>query len=219
MVAKLVRRLDALDYPRGKLDIKLVVERDDDATRTALESLDLPARYEIVVAPPGLPATKPRALNVALPAARGALVVVYDAEDEPDADQLRLAAARFAAEPAVDCLQAALTIDNAANSWISAMFAIEYATLFDLINPWSRRARPADPARRHLQPFPHRERCGASAPGTPGTSPRTPTSACGSLSPAPASARSRRRRLRKRRPNSPPGFASACAGRRAGCRR
>ena len=135
MVAKLVRSLDALDYPRSKLDIKLVVERDDAPTRAAFESLDLPARYEIVVAPPGPPATKPRALNIALPAARGALVVVYDAEDEPDADQLRLAAARFAAEPDVDCLQAALTIDNAADSWISAMFAVEYATLFDLINP------------------------------------------------------------------------------------
>jgi len=135
MVANLVRRLDALDYPRSKLDIKLVVERDDAATRRALGALDLPARYEVVVAPPGLPATKPRALNVALPAARGALVVVYDAEDQPDADQLRLAAARFAAEPAVHCLQAALTIDNAAESWISAMFAIEYATLFDLITP------------------------------------------------------------------------------------
>ncbi len=135
VAAELVRRLDALDYPRGKLDIKLVVERPDAATLSALESLDLPARSAIVVAPPGLPATKPRALNVALPAARGALVVVYDAEDEPDADQLRLAAARFAAEPGVHCLQAALTIDNAADSWISAMFAIEYATLFDLINP------------------------------------------------------------------------------------
>jgi cellulose synthase/poly-beta-1,6-N-acetylglucosamine synthase-like glycosyltransferase len=135
MVVKLVHGLEALDYPRAKLDIKLVVERDDAATRRALESLDLPARYEIVVAPPGLPATKPRALNVALPAARGALVVVYDAEDEPDADQLRLAAARFAADASIDCLQAALTIDNAADSWISVMFAVEYATLFDLINP------------------------------------------------------------------------------------
>ncbi len=135
IAAKLVRGLDALDYPRGKLDIKLVVERDDAATRTALESLGLPARYEIICAPPGLPATKPRALNVALPAARGALVVVFDAEDEPDSDQLRLAAARFAADASVDCLQAALTIDNEAESWISAMFAIEYATLFDLIDP------------------------------------------------------------------------------------
>jgi cellulose synthase/poly-beta-1,6-N-acetylglucosamine synthase-like glycosyltransferase len=135
IVAKLVRALDALDYPSGKLDIKLVVERDDAATRRALAALDLAARYEIVVAPPGLPATKPRALNIALPAARGALVVVYDAEDEPEPDQLRLAAARFAAAADLDCLQAALTIDNAAESWISAMFAIEYATLFDLVNP------------------------------------------------------------------------------------
>ena len=157
MVARLVRRLDALDYPRGKLDIKLVVERDDAATRAALESLDLPARYEIIVAPPGLPATKPRALNVALPAARGALLVVYDAEDEPDADQLRLAAARFAAEPAVHCLQAALTIDNAADSvdQRDVRHRIRDAVRSDQSRP--RRARPADPARRHLQPFPRRD--------------------------------------------------------------
>ena len=135
VVASLVRHLDALDYPRGKLDIKLVVERDDVATRAALAALALPARYETIVAPPGLPATKPRALNVALPAARGELIVVYDAEDRPEVDQLRLAAARFAADPEVDCLQAALTIDNPSDSWLSAMFAIEYATLFDRINP------------------------------------------------------------------------------------
>ena len=120
MVGKLTRALDALDYPRGKLDIKLVVERDDFATLTAICALRLPARYEIIVAPPGRPATKPRALNVALPAARGELVVVYDAEDEPDPNQLRLAAARFAADRSVDCLQAALTIENSGDSWLSA---------------------------------------------------------------------------------------------------
>jgi cellulose synthase/poly-beta-1,6-N-acetylglucosamine synthase-like glycosyltransferase len=135
VVGKLTRALDALDYPRGKLDIKLVVERDDFATLGAIVRLRLPARYEIIVAPPGLPATKPRALNVALPAARGQLVVVYDAEDDPDPDQLRLAAAHFAGDPALDCLQAALAIDNSGDSWLSAMFAIEYATLFDLVDP------------------------------------------------------------------------------------
>ena len=135
MVSRLVRRLDGLDYPRSKLDIKLVVERDDAATLAAIAALNLPARYDVVIAPPGMPATKPRALNVALPAARGGLLVVYDAEDQPDVDQLRLAAARFAADPQVDCLQAALAVDNAADSWLSAMFAIEYATLFDRINP------------------------------------------------------------------------------------
>ena len=54
------------------------------------------------VAPPGAPSTKPRALNVALPALRGDLVVVYDAEDEPDPDQLRLAAAHFIGDPGLD---------------------------------------------------------------------------------------------------------------------
>ena len=120
VVGKLTRALDRLDYPRGKLDVKLVVERDDFATLRAIVRLRLPARYEIIIAPPGLPATKPRALNVALPAARGELVVVYDAEDEPDPDQLRLAAAHFFADPAVDCLQAALAIDNSGDSWFSA---------------------------------------------------------------------------------------------------
>ncbi len=135
MVRKLVKALDAIDYPKAKLDIKLVIERRDGETLAAIASLGLPARYDVIVAPPGQPSTKPRALNVALPALRGDLVVVYDAEDEPDPDQLRLAAAHFVGDPGLDCLQARLTIDNAEDSWISKMFAIEYAALFDLIDP------------------------------------------------------------------------------------
>jgi cellulose synthase/poly-beta-1,6-N-acetylglucosamine synthase-like glycosyltransferase len=113
----------------------LVVERRDGETLAAIASLGLPARYDVIVAPPGKPSTKPRALNVALPALRGDFVVVYDAEDEPDPDQLRLAAAHFVGDPGLDCLQARLTIDNVQDSWISKMFAIEYAVLFDLIDP------------------------------------------------------------------------------------
>ena len=79
--------------------------------------------------------TKQRALNVALAVARGALLVVYDAEDRPAPDQLRLAAERFAADPDLDCLQARLIVDNGGDSWLAQMFAVEYATLFDLINP------------------------------------------------------------------------------------
>jgi len=135
MVRPLVAALDALDYPKAKLDIKLVVERRDIETLAAIVALRLPARYEVIVAPPGAPSTKPRALNVALPALRGELVVVYDAEDRPDPDQLRLAAAAFAADRGLDCLQARLVIDNPSDSWLSAMFAIEYAALFDLLDP------------------------------------------------------------------------------------
>jgi glycosyltransferase XagB len=135
VVADLVAALDALDYPKSKLDIKLVVERRDLETLGRISELRLPARYEIVVAPAGEPKTKPRALNIALGSARGDLVVVYDAEDAPARDQLRLAATRFADDPALDCLQGRLVIRNAEDSWLSRLFSLEYAALFDFINP------------------------------------------------------------------------------------
>jgi len=136
VAADLVAALERIDYPRAKLEVKLVVEEEDETTRRAFEALRLPSRYEIVVAPNGRPRTKPRALNVALPLLRGDLVVVYDAEDRPEPDQLRRAAERFAAAPArVACLQGRLAIDNAADGWIAGLFRIEYAGLFDVLNP------------------------------------------------------------------------------------
>jgi cellulose synthase/poly-beta-1,6-N-acetylglucosamine synthase-like glycosyltransferase len=135
VVGQLVRALDALDYPRAKLDIKLVVERDDPETFAALAALRLPANFDVILAPKGEPKTKPRALNMGLAAARGELLVVYDAEDRPAPDQLKLAAAHFAAHPDVDCIQARLIIENSADSWLSEMTAVDYAVLYDLFNP------------------------------------------------------------------------------------
>jgi hypothetical protein len=89
--------------------IKLVIEHDDSATRLAIEALDLPATYETVVAPAGWSRTKPRALNIALPLVRGALLVIFDAEDAPAPGQLREAAERFSRAPRqLACLQARL---------------------------------------------------------------------------------------------------------------
>jgi glycosyltransferase XagB len=135
VIHDLIKAFDAFDYPKSKLDIKIVIEERDRDTLTRVLNMRLPGRYEIIVAPPGEPSTKPRALNIALSAARGELLVVYDAEDAPSADQLRLAASRFASESNVDCLQARLTVRNSGDSWLSKLFSVEYATLFDLINP------------------------------------------------------------------------------------
>jgi cellulose synthase/poly-beta-1,6-N-acetylglucosamine synthase-like glycosyltransferase len=136
VAGKLVAALDAIDYPRAKLDVILALEEGDEATIAAFRALDLPARYRIVVAPDGQPRTKPRALNVALPLARGALLTIYDAEDEPEPGQLRAAAARFAVAPRqVACLQGRLAIDNIEDGWLARLFALEYAALFDVLNP------------------------------------------------------------------------------------
>ncbi len=110
----LVRALRALDYPARRLEIKLIAEADDAGTLDALNAAALDARFEIVVVPEGFPRTKPRACNFALRGARGDLVVIYDAEDRPEPDQLRKAAALFAAlPPNAACLQARLNFYNA----------------------------------------------------------------------------------------------------------
>jgi cellulose synthase/poly-beta-1,6-N-acetylglucosamine synthase-like glycosyltransferase len=142
VVPDLVAALTRLDYPSALLEIKFLVECDDAATLGALEAARLPSHMEIVIVPDGRPRTKPRALNVGLHEARGALVTVYDAEDRPDPRQLRTAANLFARLPAhIVCLQGRLVVDNVDDSWLTRMFALEYAGLFDIINAGLMRAR------------------------------------------------------------------------------
>ena len=136
VVGKLVAAIQALDYPIEKLDVKFVLEADDSATRGALERLYLGLSFEIIVAPPIGPRTKAKALNVALPLARGSYIAVYDAEDKPEPDQLRRAVAEFAAnDETLGCLQASLTIDNTADSPLARMFTANYAGQFDVLLP------------------------------------------------------------------------------------
>jgi cellulose synthase/poly-beta-1,6-N-acetylglucosamine synthase-like glycosyltransferase len=124
------------DYPPEKLDIKLIIEPDDDDMRAALARLPLAPPFEVFVAPDAGPRTKPKALNAALPFARGTFTVIYDAEDRPEPGQLRQALDAFLFhEDAVACVQASLTIDNTADNWLTAMFTAEYAGLFDVFLP------------------------------------------------------------------------------------
>ena len=136
IVGNLVAAIRALDYPPEKLDVKLVLEADDHETRRALAHLELGPPFTVVTAPPLGPRTKPKALNVALPFARGSFTVVYDAEDVPEPDQLRRAFAAFrASDDRLACLQASLTIDNPADSWLTRMFTANYAGQFDAFLP------------------------------------------------------------------------------------
>jgi len=134
---ELVGNLARLDYPRDRLQALIVLEADDLATRSAFHALDLPSFIQVLVAPPGLPRTKPRACNIALALAKGSLVVIYDAEDAPDPLQLREAAARFASETAdLACLQAPLRVETPRYlAFIAEQFRLEYAALFQVLLP------------------------------------------------------------------------------------
>lgn len=132
----LLERIDALDYPRDRLEVWLIMECDDRVTAQAISRVKLPAWAHVLTVAPGEVQTKPRAMNVALDFCRGSIVGVYDAEDAPDPDQLRRVAARFAAaKPNVAALQGRLSFYNTRASWLTRCFSIDYAAWFWMILP------------------------------------------------------------------------------------
>lgn len=136
VLTRLIAHLSALDYPKEKLDIKLLCEADDESTLAALKALRPPAMMEIMAIPPSSPRTKPKACNVALPHVRGEYMVIYDAEDAPAPDQLKRAVAMFRAGDAkLACLQGALNYLNRDENTLTQLFSIEYSALFNLLLP------------------------------------------------------------------------------------
>jgi cellulose synthase/poly-beta-1,6-N-acetylglucosamine synthase-like glycosyltransferase len=135
-VAPLMQAINAFDYPREKLQVILALEPNDLATRAAIARLGPMPHVQVLIAPATGPTTKPKALNCALPFARGSFVAVFDAEDRPDPGQLRAALDAFRIHGAdVACAQASLCIHNFEESWLSRMFAAEYAGQFDVFLP------------------------------------------------------------------------------------
>jgi cellulose synthase/poly-beta-1,6-N-acetylglucosamine synthase-like glycosyltransferase len=136
LVAPLMQAIDAFDYPREKLQVILALEPNDLATRAAIARLGPMPHVQVLIAPATGPQTKPKALNCALPFARGSFTAVFDAEDRPDPGQLRAAIDAFRSCHAdVACAQASLCIHNNGDSWLSRMFAAEYAGQFDVFLP------------------------------------------------------------------------------------
>ena len=84
VINELIQRVSQFEYPPDRLDVKLLIEADDADTIKAIDEAMPGDQFELVLVPPAEPRTKPKALNYGLTLARGELVAIYDAEDEPD---------------------------------------------------------------------------------------------------------------------------------------
>lgn len=133
---QLIAGIKKLDWPKNKLDVKLLLEADDKETVDAVKHHNLPPYFEIVVLPDSYPKTKPKALNVGLTKVKGEYLVLYDAEDMPESDQLKKAYLSFQRLPEkYACVQAKLNYYNKDQNWMTRLFTSEYASWFDLYLP------------------------------------------------------------------------------------
>ncbi len=136
LIKKLIWNLQSLDYPREKLDIKLLIEEDDDKTLNAVRGLDFPAIFEVIIVPFHAPKTKPKACNYGLHFSRGKYITIYDAEDIPDTDQLKKVVSLFNKLPEqYICVQSALNYFNRNENFLTRMFTLEYSYWFDYMLP------------------------------------------------------------------------------------
>lgn len=134
MVSGLMKGLAKLDYPVTRFEILMISEANDpETTRAVLANLRPP--FKSVVVPTSLPATKPKALNVAMQIAKGDIITIYDAEDRPHPAQLKAAASALMKNPKLAAVQAPLSYYNANQNWLTRQFTLEYDSLFEVWNP------------------------------------------------------------------------------------
>jgi glycosyltransferase XagB len=117
-------RLAAMDHPAFEV---LVVVGDDDPETAAVAQRAArrhPDQVRVVL-DTSRPKNKPRALNRALPACRGDVVGIFDAEDEVHPQLLRHVDARFT-ETGADVVQGGVQLMNYHSNWYAVRNVLEY---------------------------------------------------------------------------------------------
>ena len=135
-LAQIVESLDKMDYPADKKDVQFLLEEDDEATLKEAERVSMPQGFSVTVVPESFPRTKPKACNFGLALAKGEYLVIYDAEDRPEPDQLKKAVLAFRqTADNVVCLQSKLNFYNPRQNLLTRWFTAEYSAWFDLSLP------------------------------------------------------------------------------------
>ncbi|MDQ3099549.1 MAG: glycosyltransferase [bacterium] len=134
VLPQFVNAMSRLEYPKDKLQVMLLLEENDPQTIAKAREFNLPDFFQIVIVPHSLPKTKPKACNYGLKFATGEYVVIYDAEDVPDVEQLKKAVIAFDKSPDnIRCIQAKLNYYNPHQNLLTKLFTAEYSLWFDLV--------------------------------------------------------------------------------------
>jgi glycosyltransferase XagB len=136
VIGTLLKNIADMDYPKYKLDVRILLEEDDIETIAAVHEMQHSNIFNFpisaIIVPKSMPQTKPKACNYGLLQARGEYVVIYDAEDRPESDQLKKAYLSFKSLPdKYVCIQAKLNYYNSEQNILTRLFTQEYSVWFE----------------------------------------------------------------------------------------
>jgi len=122
-----IQRVVELNYPRELVQIIIICREDDPATigeaQAKMEELADPGVQLLIFN--DTPVNKPHSLNLALQIARGDVVAIFDAEDEPHIDILNLINTTMLNEQ-VDVVQSGVQLMNHNTHWYCFFNVLEY---------------------------------------------------------------------------------------------
>ena len=139
VVDGMVAALLALDYPADRLTLVVVDDGSDDATGAKLDGWALrDPRLRVLHRPPGAGGGKSGALNEALAMVDAEIVLVFDADHEPEPTALRRLVRHFR-DPVVGAVMGRCVIRNGQDSTMASTVFVDYLSGY-LVNEYGRQA-------------------------------------------------------------------------------
>ena len=139
VVDGMVAALLALDYPADRLTLVVVDDGSDDATGAKLDAWSVrDPRLRVLHRPPGAGGGKSGALNEALALVDAEIVLVFDADHEPEPTALRRLVRHFR-DPVVGAVMGRCVIRNGQDSSMASTVFVDYLSGY-LVNEYGRQA-------------------------------------------------------------------------------
>ncbi len=134
-INQLINTINNIDYPLYKLDIKILVEKNDNISMDILSKIALNYNFDIITIPQSHPQTKAKACNFAIHFSKGEFLVIYDSDDIPEITQIKIAFNNFQLYQNVTCIQATINSYNYNENWLSKFYSLEFDMWYKVFLP------------------------------------------------------------------------------------
>lgn len=137
VIKQTLHSMAKISYPKKLFEVLTIARADDLGTiekvKEALTEIQN-ENFKLIIFD-GLPINKAKGLNIGLKKARGELIAVFDAEDEPNPNLLRVIDTFLDYNPETDVVQGGVQLINVSSAWFSSLACLEYYFWFKSVLP------------------------------------------------------------------------------------